>query len=270
MSYQTLLVDQQDGIVTVTINRPERRNAVIPEMMHELLDALDKVESDPNARVVILTGAGEAFCSGADLKVTQQWMSQGRDVLQNSFNPYWVRLVHAGFGRLRALPRPVIAAVNGVATAGGCDIALACDIRIASERASFGEGYIKIGLIPAGGGTFFLPRLVGTGWACELIFTGDPIPAAQAEKIGLVNRVVPHDQLLGSARELAAKLAQRPLNTLAAAKAAIYEGQTLDFGAAMASVYKTYSFLLQGDEFFEGTRAFLEKRPPRYGPQSAG
>lgn len=264
MQFETLLVDQRDGIVTIVLNRPHRLNAVIPQMMHELLTALDRVEADPTARVVILTGAGSAFCTGADLQETLRWIQRGPDALRNEYNPGWVRLVHLGFGRLRALPRPVIAAVNGVATAGGCDLALSCDIRIASERASFAEGYIKVGLIPAGGGTFLLPRLAGTGWACELIFTGDAISAEQARQIGLVNRVVPHDELLPAAEALARKLVARPRRALAAAKAAIYEGQTLDYGAAMASVYRAYANLMESDDFVEGTMAFVEKRPPRW------
>lgn len=269
MQLETLLVEQADGIVTVTINRPRRRNAVVPQMMHELQMLLNRVEMDPTARVVILTGAGEAFCSGADLQETLGWMERGPEALRNEYNASWVRLIHLGFGRLRALPRPVIAAVNGVATAGGCDLALSCDIRIASERASFAEGYIKVGVLPAGGGTFLLPRLAGTGWACELIFTGDAISAEQARQIGLVNRVVPHDDLMPSARALAQTLVARPPHALAAAKAAIYQGQTLDYGTAMAAVYRAYDHLLQLDEFVEGTRAFLEKRPPRWARPAA-
>lgn len=270
MTFETLLVDQRDGIVTVTLNRPHRLNAVIPQMMHELLAALDRVEADPSARVVILTGAGSAFCAGADLQESLRWIQRGPDALSNEYNPGWVRLVHLGFGRLRALPRPVIAAVNGVATAGGCDIALSCDMRIASERASFAEGYVKVGVIPAGGGTFFLPRLVGTGWACEMIMTGDTIAADQALSIGLVNHVVPHDELLPAAEALARKLAARPARALAAAKAAIYEGQTLDYGAAMASVYRAYACLMESDDFIEGTTAFVQKRPPRWAAQPEG
>jgi enoyl-CoA hydratase/carnithine racemase len=270
MDFETLLVAQKGGIVTVTLNRPHRRNAVIPQMMHELLAVLDRVEADPSARVVILTGAGDAFCAGADLQETLRWIQRGHEALRNEYNPGWVRLVHLGFGRLRALPRPVIAAVNGVATAGGCDLALSCDIRIASDRATFAEGYIKVGLLPAGGGTFLLPRLVGTGLACELIFTGQAISAEQALQIGLVNRVVPHDELMAAAEALARTLVARPPRALAAAKAAIYEGQTLDYGVAMASVYRAYAHLLEGDEFIEGTRAFVEKRPPRWAAAPGG
>ena len=268
MAYQTLLVEQSRGIVTVTLNRPERLNAVVPEMMVELIDALDAVEADREARVVILTGAGRAFCTGADLRVTQDWLAKGPEAMQAAYPVGWIRLVQQGFSRLRQLPKPVIAAVNGPAMAGGCDLALSCYILIASDRATFGESYIRVGTLPAGGGTFLLPRLVGTGWAMELILTGRAIGAEQAERIGLVNRVVPQVELLTAARELADEIADLPPIAVGSAKAAIYEGQTLDYGSAMASVYNTYRLTIGNDEFLEGTRAFLEKRRPEFARRS--
>lgn len=264
MEYQTLLVEEDRGIVTVTLNRPERLNAVIPEMMEELLRALDAVEADPSARVVILTGAGRAFCTGADLKVAQDWLARGPEALQREYPVGWIRLVQLGFGRLRQLPKPVIAAVNGPAMAGGCDLALSCDIRIASDQATFGEAYIRVGTLPAGGGTFLLPRLIGTGRALEMILTGRAIPAAEAERIGLVNRIIPADRLLAEARDLAEAIADMPPIAVGCAKSAVYEGQQLDYASAMASVYETYRLTIGNGEFEEGTRAFVEKRRPSF------
>lgn len=264
MPYTTLQVEQSDGIATVTLNRPERLNAVVPEMMHELVDALDSVEADQGCRAVILTGAGRAFCTGADLKVAQDWIGRGPGALAAEYPVGWIRLVQLGFSRLRALPKPVIAAVNGPAMAGGCDLALSADIRIASERASFGQSYIRVGTLPAGGGTFLLPRLVGTGWALEMILSGRPIDADRAERIGLVNRVVPHEDLLDEARNLAGIIADMPPIAVGSAKKAVYEGQTADYGAALASVYDVYRLTIANGEFQEGTRAFVEKRKPRF------
>ncbi|HEX2173445.1 MAG TPA: enoyl-CoA hydratase/isomerase family protein [Dehalococcoidia bacterium] len=264
MAYQTLLVEQSRGIVTVTLNRPERLNAVIPEMMHELVQALNEVEADPAARVVVLTGAGRAFCTGADLKVAQNWLAKGAETMAREYPVGWVRLVQQGFGRIRQLPKPVIAAVNGPAMAGGCDLALTCDIRIASDRAVFGEAYIRVGTLPAGGGTFLLPRLVGTGLALEMILTGRTVAAEEAERIGLVNRVVPAEQLLPAAYALAEAIADMPPIAVGSAKSAVYEGQQLDYASALASVYETYRLTIGNGEFAEGTLAFVEKRPPAF------
>src|SRR5216684_1130592 len=197
MGYTTLSRERASFIATITLNRPEARNALDLVMRRELLAALDEVEADPQARVLVLTGAGGHFCAGGDVKTMRtrrQTAAEGRQRVE-SLNRMVLRLVD--------FPRPTIAMVDGYAVGAGTNLALCCDLVVASDRAKFGELFNKIGLVPDGGGTWLLSRLVGLARAKELVFTGDVIDAAEAARIGLVNRVVPAGDLVATTRALA-------------------------------------------------------------------
>lgn len=234
MPYETILYDMRCGVGTITLNRPAVLNAINPQMIEELHDVLAKVGADPSVRVVVLTGAGRGFCSGADLKARQRVKpgeappeahGAGADRLRRTYNP----LILA----IRTIEKPFIASVNGVAAGAGCNIALACDLVIASEEARFGNVFARIGLIPDCGGHFFLPRLVGFHKAAELMFTGDLIEAREAERLGLINHVVPPAELPTYTRQLAERLARGPTRALGLCKRTLNVGLTADLAAVL-------------------------------------
>ena len=255
-----------DGVVLLTLNRPEHANGVVPELARDVLEALERLERDRSVRTLVLTGAGRQFCAGADLKAMQRYLAERLQVEQE---PYNARAIYPVTQRLVSCRLPVVAAVNGGATAGGLDLALACDIRIASERAKLGETYIKIGMVPGNGGTYFLPRLVGSGIAAELALTGDVIDARRALEIGLVNRVVPHDELLDAAVALAANIAEKPWRALEATKQALRSSWHMDLASAFQNAYWATAALHYTDDFREGVDAFVEHRPARFGATEA-
>jgi 2-(1,2-epoxy-1,2-dihydrophenyl)acetyl-CoA isomerase len=257
MGFQTLLVETREGIVTVTLDRPQARNALDLVMRRELLDALDQIDADPSARVVILTGAGGHFCAGGDVKTMQPGsaVAEGRARVA-ALNRLVTRLVE--------FPRPVVAMVDGFAVGAGCNLALCCDLVIASDRAKFGEVFAKIGLVPDGGGSWLLPRMVGLARAKELIFTADIIDAAEAERIGLVNRVVPAAELASVTRALAARIAQGPPKALAMAKHMVNRAASTDLTAALDVEAFSQAIAITGDEHREGLAAFFEKRPAKF------
>src|SRR5256884_3369689 len=227
MGYTTLLLERAGAIATLTLNRPDARNALDLVMRGELLSALDEVEADPQARVVILTGAGGHFCAGGDVKTMRtkrQTAADGRRRVE-SLNRMVQRLVE--------FPRPTIAQVDGFAVGAGCNLALCCDLIVASDRARFGELFWKIGLVPDGGGTWLLSRVIGLARAKELIFTADVIDATEAARIGLVNRVVPATELMATTRALAEKIAQGPPKALAMAKHMVNRAASTDLVAAL-------------------------------------
>jgi 2-(1,2-epoxy-1,2-dihydrophenyl)acetyl-CoA isomerase len=204
MGYQSLLVDRVDGIATLTMNRPEARNALDIRMREELVEALDEIERDPAVRAVILTGAGGHFSAGGDVKTMaarRHTAAEGRER---------VELLNRFVLRLFNFPKPTIAMVDGFAVGAGCNIALGCDMIVASDRAKFGEVFLKIGLVPDGGGTWLLQRLVGLAKAKEMVLTAEIIDAVEALRIGLVNRVVPAAELESATRALAGKIATGP------------------------------------------------------------
>ena len=223
-----------DGVVLLTLNRPERGNGVVPELARDLLDALNRLEQDLAVRVLVVTGAGAQFCAGADLVEFQRYIEQELPV---SHEPYNARVLFPVTQRFVSCRLPIIAAINGGATAGGLDLALACDIRIASTRAKLGETYIKLGLNPGNGGTYFLPRLVGSGLAAELALTGDIVDAQRAAEIGLVNRVVEPEALLDTAIALAARIAGYPRLALEATKQQLRQSWHLDLVSAMQASF---------------------------------
>src|ERR1700733_9524978 len=258
-----------DGVAQITLNRPEHGNGVVPEMARDLLAALNELESDRSVRVLILTGAGRQFCAGADLGAFQRYLAERHGAEQE---PYNARVLFPVTQRLTPCRMPVIAAINGGATAGGLDLALACDIRIASSLAKMGETYIKIGLNPGNGGTYFLPRLVGSGMAAELVLTGDIIDAARALEIGLVNRVVEAELLMHETLALATRIAERPRLALEASKQQLRQSWHMDLASTMNFNFWAAASLTYSDDLREGIDAAREKRPPVFnkrGPKGA-
>lgn len=250
-----------DGVVLLTLNRPERGNGVVPELARDLLAALDELEADRSVRAIVLTGAGRQFSAGADLVAMKEYLDNRLAVEQE---PYNARVLFPVTQRVTASRLPFIAAINGGATAGGLDLSLACDIRIASTRAKLGETYINLGLAPGNGGTYFLPRLVGSGMAAELALTGDVVDAERALEIGLVNRVVEPDELIPVSVELAARIAAKPWRAVEATKQALRGTWQVDLATAMSASYWAVAALHHTDDLKEGVNAFLEKRPPRF------
>lgn len=257
MGYATLVLDRADGIATLTLNRPEARNALDLAMREEMVAALDEVEADGEVRVVVVTGAGDHFCAGGDVKsmARKHTAAEGRARVEK-LN----RLVLRLFG----FPKPTLAMVDGFAVGAGCNLALGCDLVIASDRARFGEVFVKLALVPDGGGTWLLPRLVGLARAKELVFTGDIIDAAAALRIGLINRVVPAAQLETETRALARQIAAGPPATLALAKSLLNRAATLDLAGALELEAFSQSHAITSEDHAEGLRAFLERRRPHF------
>jgi 2-(1,2-epoxy-1,2-dihydrophenyl)acetyl-CoA isomerase len=257
MAYETLIVDQSGPIATITLNRPEARNALDFAMRRELLTALDEIEANPAARVVILTGAGGHFCAGGDVKNMRQRSTAADGQVR-------VGLLNRAVLRLVNFPLPTIAMVDGYAVGAGSNLALCCDLIVASDRAKFGEVFPKIGLVPDGGGTWLLSRVVGLARAKELIFTADIIDAAEALRIGLVNRVVPATELEQTTRDLAARIAAGPPGALGLAKALLNRSATVDLATSLSFEAYAQAQTITSEDHAEGVRAFLEKRAPRF------
>lgn len=257
MNFENIIVDKIGSIGKLTINRPDVRNALNRQTLREIENAIEELGNDPAIRVIVITGSGDrAFCAGAD--VLEMKDASPLDTVEDC------QLGKRVFARIEALGKPVIAQVNGYALGGGCELAMACDIRIASDKARFGQPEINLGLIPGYAGTQRLPRLVGKAKAKELIFTGDLIYANEAKELGLVNKVVPPDQLESTVMELATKLASKAPVALKLAKTSIDKGMetSLDVGSA----YETDGFALCFTTYDhkEGINAFLEKRKAEF------
>ncbi len=250
-----------DGVVALTLNRPEFGNGVVPEMARDLMACFDALEADKTVRVLVVTGAGKQFCAGADLFAFKQYLDERLAIEQEPFN---ARVLFPVTQRFVFCRLPIIAAVNGGATAGGLDLALACDMRIASTKARLGETYIKLGLNPGNGGTYFMPRLIGSGMAAELAFTGDILDAQRALDIGLVNRVVEPDALLPTAIELAARIAQYSRLALEATKHQLRQSWHMDLVGSMNTSFWGAAAMYHGRDLKEGVNAAIEKRPPQF------
>jgi enoyl-CoA hydratase/carnithine racemase len=262
MDYETIVVTRPaDGVARIMLNRPHRGNGVVPEMAADLMEALGKLEADTDVRVLVLTGAGKQFCAGADLYEFRRYLDEEHAAAQEPFN---ARVLLPVTRKLASSRLPIIAAINGGATAGGLDLALACDIRIASTRAKLAESYIKLGLTPGNGGTYFLPRLVGSGIAAELALTGDIVDAERALAIGLVNSVVQPDALDDEAVALAARIASRPRLAIEATKQQLRQSWHMDLHGSMNAGFWAVAALSYGDDLREGIDAAIEKREPRY------
>jgi 2-(1,2-epoxy-1,2-dihydrophenyl)acetyl-CoA isomerase len=258
VGYTTLFHERRGAVTTVTLNRPEARNALDIAMRRELAAVLDEVEADEAARVLVLTGAGGHFCSGGDVKTMREkryTAAEGRGR---------VELLNVLVRRLVDFPKPTIAMVDGYAVGAGSNLALCCDLIVASDRAKFGELFWKIGLVPDGGGTWLLPRVIGLARAKELIFTADVIDAAEAERIGLVNRVVPAAALESTTRALAEKIAAGPPAVLKMAKHMVNRAATSDLASALDLEAFSQGMAISSEDHQEGLAAFFEKRAPRF------
>ena len=252
MAYQNIMFEKEENIAIITFNRPDAMNALNNQTRAEFAAAIAEAAADDNIKVLILTGSGKAFVAGSDIKEFGQT------------TPYVAHNIQRLGETVEKLEKPVIAAVNGFCLGGGCEIAMACDIIIASEKAKFGQPEVNIGIIPGGGATQRLPRLIGVCKAKELIYTGDIINAEQADRLGLVNRVVPMDELMPAARELAKKIAMKSAAALKLAKTAINHGMQTNLESGLEYEYELYSLALSLEDRVEGVSAFLEKREPKF------
>jgi enoyl-CoA hydratase len=257
MVFETLLVERDGGIAVVTINRPKVLNALNAQTIDELRRMMLQLQSEDEVRAIVLTGAGDkAFVAGADInELAVQSPTSGREI---------ALLGQHVFDLIERMGKPVIAAVNGYALGGGCELAMACTLRLAADTARFGQPEINLGILPGYAGTQRLSRLVGKGRAMELILTGAPIPAEQAERIGLVNRVVPAADLMAEARALAKKLAAQAPLAVRYIIDAVNSGLSMPFSEACRHEATLFGLVASTDDMREGTRAFLEKRPPQF------
>ncbi len=332
MAYQQILFERSEGVGTVTLNRPDQLNAFTPKMLEELLDVLKGMERDPEVRVIVITGAGKAFCAGEDFK--SRAIAEVPDAMPNdnaasslpastvggSYSPEYsassgsyqpaptysprnpgpapVEINSSGYSpvftnnapvapsvnapnlpamteqvqraynplirQLRHIEKPVIAAVNGTAAGFGLGLALACDIRYASDRARFMEVAVRVGLIPGAGNGFFLPRLIGLSKAMELAFTGDELNASEAEKLGLISKVFPADQLLTQVRTMAVRMAKGPTRAIGLAKTLIYSNATMNLSQALELETQLMDEVAHTEDYKEGLTAFVQKRAPQY------
>lgn len=248
-------VDYEDDIAILTINRPEVLNALDAPGWAELDQNMIMLENDAKVRCIIITGAGDkAFVAGANIKAMAE-----RSVLTTLDGQ-----VSGVLKKFAQMSKPIIAAVNGFAFGGGCELAMACDIRIASEKAKMGQTEINVGILPGGGGTQRLTRLVGLGKALEMILTGDTVDAKEAERIGLVNHVVPADQLMEEARRIAKKIATKSPSTIRLGKIAIHAGADTNFDAGLLLEVLCQTVVFSTDDHLEGLTAFMEKRKPEF------
>ena len=257
MSYETIILERKGGIATLTLNRPEKLNALNTKMGEELESAVDEIVKDREVRTLIITGAGRGFCSGADVGD----MAQAPSPVEIR---YLTQTAHKIILALTDLEKPVIAKVNGVAVGFGCSLALSADMIIASEKARFGVIFSRIGLIPDGGSLFHLPRLVGPAKAKELIFTAKMFDAKEAERIGLINNAVPADELDDEVNKLAEQLAKGPTVAYGIAKKIINNGLSMDLNSVLECEAFGQTIAGTTEDAREGVMAFLEKRKPKF------
>lgn len=260
-SYETITYEKSEGVAIITLNRPDVLNAVNEKMGQELLDSLSAAERDSEVRCVVITGKGRAFCAGEDIQDLRSDYDRGVNPklgqrLLHKYNPI--------IRRIRHMEKPVIAAVNGVAAGAGAGIAYSCDLRIASDAAKFIQAFIRIGLAPDSGTSFFLPRLVGFSKAMQLAMTGEELSIQDAERFGLVSRVVPSDQLMSTTREIATKLARGPTKAVGLTKRALNKSISSDLETVLE--YESYVQEIAGatSDHIEAVKAFFEKRKPTF------
>jgi 2-(1,2-epoxy-1,2-dihydrophenyl)acetyl-CoA isomerase len=246
-----------DGVATITLDRPDALNALTIPLKHELLAALDRARSDTEVRAIVLTGAGRAFCAGQDLR---ERLEPGAPPLEVEIRERYNPIILA----MRQLEKPIVGAINGVAAGAGASLAFACDLRLAADGASFLLAFGRIGLIPDSGATWFLPRLIGAARAAELALLGEPLSAADAERIGLVTRVVPGDALLSEARSVAVGLAGMAPQALALTKRALASSWTATLEEQLETEAELQGIAGATADHAEGIAAFVEKRPPRF------
>lgn len=260
MSEEHIKVTEDSGIVTITLNRPERLNAFVDHMRRDLAEALEEAGSDPTVRVVIITGAGRAFCAGGDVNFMAE-------LVERNDSEEFARLLGAArrvILGIRHMNKPVIASINGPAFGAGFNLALACDLRIASTEATFSQAFVKIGFHPDWGGTYFLPRTLPSNIACELFFLGDAIDAQKAFELRLLNRVTAPAELETETRKLAERLKDGAAISIAAAKQAVYTAEHDSLEQMLQYEVDAQLRCFESEDGREGLRAFLEKRPPKF------
>lgn len=258
--YEHIQVAEAEGILTITLNRPDKLNSFVGHMRRDLAEALEHAGSNRSVRVVIITGAGRAFCAGGDIAFMA-------DLMQRRDSEEFSRILGAGrrvILAIRQMTKPVIASINGPASGAGFNLALACDLRIAANNATFSQSFAKVGLHPDWGGTYFLPRLVTSNKACEMFFLGETIGAAEAEQLGILNRVVAPEELENATLELAQRLRAAPPIALAAAKHAVYMSQAAELEEMLRYETEAQLRCFESADGHEGVHAFIEKREPKF------
>jgi 2-(1,2-epoxy-1,2-dihydrophenyl)acetyl-CoA isomerase len=261
MTFETVLYEIDGGVATITMNRPDALNALSMQLTQDLAAAFKQAESD-GARAIVFTGNGRAFCSGGDLREMQSmWEKEGRI---EAFLESPLGALHGVIRQMRETPIPIVAAVNGVCAGAGVNFALACDVVFAADDATFREAFVRIGLTPDCGGTFFLPRAVGEKIATELFLTGDAVTAERAERIGMINHVIPAPELTNEARAFAAKLAAGPTASFGRIKQMMNASSSNDLDAQLALEHRCQIESGKASDFKEGVAAFFEKRPPNF------
>jgi 2-(1,2-epoxy-1,2-dihydrophenyl)acetyl-CoA isomerase len=261
MSYQTIQLELRDAVAVIILNRPESLNALNTEVGREFQAAIAEVRQS-GARAVVLSGAGRAFCAGGDLREMQRIAEQEGKV--EAFFDEPLRMLNECIMLIRQTPLPFVAAVNGAASGGGCNLALACDLVIAGHSAKFNQAFIKIGLVPDCGGTFILPRLVGWKLATEMMMTGDVVTASRALELGMINAVFPDEQLMAQAMAMAERLSQAPTVALGKIKELLEVSATNNYGEQLELERTTQVEAGKTKDFKEGVAAFIEKRPPKF------
>jgi 2-(1,2-epoxy-1,2-dihydrophenyl)acetyl-CoA isomerase len=257
--YDNIKITTESGIRTITLDRPEKLNAFAGHMRRDLAEALEQAGGERSVRVVVITGAGRAFCTGAD--VAYMW-----ELMERRDADEFARLLGAGrrvVNAIREMSKPVIASVNGPAYGAGFNLALCCDLRLAGESASFSQSFVKVGLHPDWGGTYFLPRMVAPNLACEMFFLGDAISAERAMQLGLVNQVVKDAELASETRRVAERLCKSPYRSIAAAKHAVYMSDNSSLERMLQYETEAQLQCFESEEARERVRAFLERREPR-------
>ncbi len=262
MDFETVILKKEGHIATITMNRPEMMNALNTQMLQEMVAAIDEIARNDDVRVVVLTGAGRIFCSGAD--ISEGGKASGLsgtpvEMHHNVRNSY--QKVALG---LQRLDKPTIAMVNGAAVGAGCDFAFACDMRVGSEKARFRNGFVRVGLIPGGGGTWLYTRLMGLGRGLEFLFTGDFLEAEEAERIGVLNKIVPSDDLERETMELAQKIANNPPLAVQMSKMMAYKALDSDLEAALEQAAACQALALSSEDHREGVDAFIERREAQF------
>lgn len=263
MKYETILLEKGEGVATIALNQPEKLNVFSHKMMDELLQALGDIASDANMRVAILTATGHVFSAGVDIRehfvqsINQRKKGELNIALQDFFSK-------RGVPAIMNLGKPIIAAINGPAVGLGCTICLACDLRVASEKAQLSLGFVRLGVTPEFGSTYFLPRLIGISRTLELLYTGRAVDAQEAKEMGLVNKVMPADSLMEATWEIAQTIAKVPPIAVRLIREGIYQGVDVDINTALKWEHFAFNTCLSTDDHEEAVNSFLEKRTPSF------
>ncbi len=260
MESDSVLYSTEAAVATITLNRPDRLNALDDKMRRALSERFESVRREEGIRAVVLTGAGRGFSSGGDIREMADLKTGHHSAPFRNFLEAGNELIRL----IRRLPKPVLASVNGPAAGAGMNLALACDLRIASQQATFAQSFVKVGLHPDWGGTYFLPRMIGHGRAMEMFLLGEPVTAEEAHRLGLVNEVVPQERLAEATRRLALRLAEAPPLPIALLKAELYSRQNTELHLALESEVASQMKCFDSEDSMEGLRAFLEKRKPKW------